>query len=103
MIGAVGGGLFVVGVVFGLVARSQSQKVESTAADHSNFDPSVQSLGKTSEALQWVGYGLGLTAMAAGLVLYLTAPPPEAVEAPRVALAPLVSHDLEGALLRVSF
>ena len=103
VIGAVGGGLLVVGVVFGLVARSQSQKVESAAAAHSNFDPSVQGLGKTSEALQWVGYGLGLTAVAAGLVVYLMAPAPEAVAAPRVALEPMASHDLGGALLRVSF
>jgi tetratricopeptide (TPR) repeat protein len=100
-----GGGLFVVGAVFGLVARSQSKKVEDAAANNATFDPSVERLGKTSQTLQWVGYGLGVAAMAAGVVLYVNSrTPADQTSTPgRVAVAPVVGRDLGGASLRVTF
>ena len=102
VIAASGGAVFLLGAVFGAVARSQSKKVETTAQNSGTFDPSVESLGKSSETLQWVGYGLGLAAVATGVVLYVTAPKPESGGA-RVALAPLMTPRAGGALLRVSF
>ncbi len=99
-----GGGLCVVGAIFGLVARNQSKKVEDAAANNARFDPSVESLGKTTQTLQWVGYGVGFTALAAGLILVATSPAAaEQPEPARVALVPVVSRDRGGALLRVTF
>jgi hypothetical protein len=99
-----GGGLCVVGAIFGLVARSQSKKVEDASANNARFDPSVESLGKTTQTLQWVGYGVGFTALAAGLILVATSPAPsEQPEPARVAVVPVVSSDRGGALLRVTF
>ena len=93
-----------VGAVFGLVARSQSKKVESAASNNQRFDPSVESLGKTSQTLQWVGYGVGIAAVAAGLILYATAPPAtESVTLRQIAIAPLISRDAGGGLLQVTF
>jgi len=107
IIGGTGVGLMVVGAIFGGVAKSQSNKIEKAADYGDRFDPSVESLGKTAEVLQYVGYGLGLAGVAAGLIVYLTAPagteatalPPQ----PPVALAPLAGPGLGGALLRVAF
>ena len=67
---AAGGGLVVVGAIFGLVAKNQSNKVENATV----FDPSAQSLGKTAQTLQWVGYLVGAAGLATGLFLYATAP-----------------------------
>jgi tetratricopeptide (TPR) repeat protein len=103
-IAAAGGGLFVVGAIFGLVARNQSKKVETAANNNERFDPSVESLGKASQALQWVGLTVGAVAVAAGLILYTTSPAgTEQPPPPPIALAPLVARDGGGALLRVSF
>jgi tetratricopeptide (TPR) repeat protein len=101
-----GGGLVVVGMIFGGVAKGQSDKVEKAAANHDDFDPSVESLGKTAEVLQWVGYGLGLAAVATGLILYATAPSGNETGAqPRVAFSPMPTPALDGAgaSLRVAF
>jgi hypothetical protein len=96
--------LFVVGAIFGLVARNQSKKVETAAKNNQAFDPSVESLGKASQSLQWVGLTVGAVAVAAGLILYATAPAgTEQPPPPRIALAPVVAGDCGGALLRVTF
>ena len=106
ILAASGGGVVVVGMIFGGVAKSQSSKLEKAAAAHDAYDPSVQSLGKTSEVLQWVGYGLGLAAVATGVILYATAPTgAEAAAQPRVAISPMPTPALDGAgaSLRVTF
>lgn len=104
IIGGGGVGLMVVGAIFGGVAKSQSSKVESTAASRGTYDPSVESLGQTAEVVQWVGYGLGLAAVATGVILYATAPTGETTAAPPpVAVAPLAGPGLGGALVRVTF
>ena len=78
--------------------------MESTAAARGIYDPSVESLGKTMEVLQWVGYGLGLAAVATGVILYVTAPTGEASAAPPpIALTPVAGPGLGGASLRVTF
>jgi tetratricopeptide (TPR) repeat protein len=104
IVGGSGVGVIVIGAIFGGVAKSQSSKVESTAAARGAFDPSVESWGQTAEVLQWVGYGLGFAAVATGVILYATAPSGEtSATPPPVALAPLAGPGLGGALLRVTF
>jgi tetratricopeptide (TPR) repeat protein len=105
IIGGTGVGLMVVGAIFGGVTKSQSNKVEKAATYGERFDPSVESLGKTAEVLQYVGYGLGLAGLATGLFLYLTAPAGTEASAPPppVAVAPLAGPGLGGALVQVAF
>jgi hypothetical protein len=98
-----GGALIVVGAIFGLVAKSQSTKVETAAANGERFDPSVESVGKSSQALQWVGYGLGAVAAVTGVILYVTAPPAMEPPGPQVAIAPIAVPGLTGGVLRVTF
>jgi tetratricopeptide (TPR) repeat protein len=100
-----GGGLMVVGGIFGLVARNQAKKVETAASRGDRFDPAVESLGKTAQTLQWIGYGLGAAAVVTGLVLYVTAPVQEETQPPpRVTVAPLAVPGSGGALsLHVTF
>ena len=99
--------MVVVGAIFGLVAKSQSSKVETAANNGEAFDPSVQKLGKTSQALQWVGYLLGGAALVTGVVLYATSPSStagyEAPPPPRVTMAPVIGPGTGGALLRLTF
>jgi tetratricopeptide (TPR) repeat protein len=98
-----GGAMVLVGAIFGLVARSQSTKVETAANNGERFDPSVESLGKSSQALQWVGYGIGIAAAVTGLILYATAPSATETAAPQVAIAPVAVPGLTGGALRVTF
>ncbi|MEP6652623.1 MAG: PEGA domain-containing protein [Myxococcales bacterium] len=53
------------GLVFGLAARSASNDVSA------RYDESRDSAGKRNEALQWVGYGVGAAAVAAGAFLFV--------------------------------
>lgn len=96
-----GAGVMLIGAIFGGIAKSQSNKVEDTAANRGRFDPSVESLGQAAEVIQWVGYGVGAAAVATGLILYATAPSGEA--GGRVAVAPFAGPTLGGAQLRVVF
>lgn len=62
---ASGGAVFLGGgVLFGLAARSASSDVSK------RYDASRDSAGKRDQTLQWVGYGVGLTAIAAGVLLF---------------------------------
>ena len=95
------------GIVFGAIARSESRKVETAAANNDAFDPGVQRLGKAAQSLQWVGYLLGGAAAAAAVILYASGPhgtPEEAAPpAPRISLAPLLGRGAGGALLRLTY
>jgi tetratricopeptide (TPR) repeat protein len=104
-IAGIGGGLIVVGGIFGLVALNQAKKVETAATNGDRFDPSVETVGKNAQALQWLGYGLGIAGVVTGLILYATAPSQQETAAPpRVAVAPLAVPGAGGALsLHVTF
>ena len=91
------------GAIFGLVAQSQAKKVETTAANSGKFDPSVESLGRNAVVIQWVGYGLGVAALATGLVLLNSRPEATNAEPPRVAATAMAGRGLAGALVRVTF
>jgi hypothetical protein len=86
-----------VGALFGLGARSESKSVESAKV----FDPAVEKRGQSFESLQWVGYILG--GITAGVGVYLLATNQEHPGASPVALLPLASPHVGGAMLRVSF
>lgn len=57
------------GVVFSLLTRSTQQQVESDAGNRF-FDPNKDARGRLYETLQWVGYGVGAAAIAAGGIMY---------------------------------
>ena len=92
----------VTGAIFGLVARSQAKTIEDAAYNREKFDPSVESLGRTSVVVQWIGYGLGAAALVTGVIL-LNSHPSEATAPPRVAVAPMAGPSFGGALMRVTF
>jgi hypothetical protein len=94
---AVGGGTMLVGALFGLGARAESKSVESAQV----FDPAVEKRGQSFESLQWVGYILG--GITTGVGVYLLATNHEPPESSPVALLPLASPHVGGAMLRVSF
>jgi hypothetical protein len=94
---AVGGGTMLVGALFGLGARAESKSVESAKV----FDPAVEKRGQSFESLQWVGYILG--GITTGVGVYLLATNHEHPESSPVALLPLASPHVGGAMLRVSF
>jgi len=54
------------GIVFGALAKSYSDSVQSGAVFNPNFDER----GKLYDNLQWVGYGVGAGLIATGAVLY---------------------------------
>ena len=64
--GAVGVVCIGIGVGFGLEARSLSNQVTGA----SQFNPSDDSAGSRDAKLQWVFYGVGAVAIAAGATLY---------------------------------
>lgn len=110
-IASVGGGLILTGAVFGLIAENAENRVEEAGRNMEPFKPGVDRLGRFSETMQWVGLGVGLAAVATGLVLYVTdrKTSPDAPAFSRsvalrpVALRPLVSASSRGAALEVTF
>lgn len=104
MVASIGGAFVVGGAICGLVARSESKKVEDAAAAHQAFDPSVEKAGHHAETAQWIGYGIGAAGLAVGVILIATSPSSsETASQNRVALAPLAGPGLGGALMRVTF
>ena len=104
---AVGAALVVGGSVFGILTRAAAdRKAELTRgsglieAERTRALASVVREGQRDEVLQWVGYGVGATALTAGVVLYLLGRP-DAGEGGRVAVAPFAGPGGAGALVRV--
>ncbi len=89
--GSVGAGAAIVGAIFGLRARSLSNRV--TEADA--FSRSDDSAGQRAETLQWAFYGIGAGALVTGGVLYYLGMPSSPV-APSISLGPLVGPDSAG-------
>jgi hypothetical protein len=82
-----------VGAYFGLRTRALERQVANAPA----YDAGDYQAGRTAHTLQFVMYGIGAAAVAAGGVLYYLASRPE----PRLALLPALSATAVGALLRV--
>jgi len=101
-----GGLLMLIGVLEYTVAKKASQDVEKAAKNNESFDPAVEDRGKSAEKMQWVFYGLGTLAVAAGAGLWFYGQHVTAAETTtwRVSLAPTLGpNGLGGATLRVNF
>jgi hypothetical protein len=90
--GSVGAGSIIAGAVFGLRARSLSNKV----AGANKFNPSDQSAGQRAETLQWTFYGIGAGAIVAGGVLYYLGLRAAQPTSAAVSLGPMVGPGTAG-------
>jgi len=101
-LGAAGAGLLAAGVVFGVLARRESDglthdsEMGTPPAHPTPFDAGKESRGIAYERLQIVGLVAGGVAAAAGAALYATSRPRVTVEAG-------AGHALAGASVRVAF
>jgi len=100
-VGAAGVGLVAAGLVFGLLARRESdsltQDSDKGTFDHPTpFDPGKESRGVLYERLEIIGLVAGGVAVAAGATIYL-------ISRRRVAVEPVAGHSLAGANLRLAF
>jgi tetratricopeptide (TPR) repeat protein len=103
-----GAALMVVGIIQWRRAVSASNDIEAAARAMDEFDPAVEDRGKSAETLQWVFYGLGTAALAAGAGLWFYGQHVTANETTtwRVSLAPTIApgrSTFGGATLRISF
>jgi tetratricopeptide (TPR) repeat protein len=102
-----GGGavLMLLGIYEYTRASSASDDIEAAARANQAFDPAVEDRGKSAETLQWVFYGLGTAAIAAGAGLWFYGQHVTATETTtwRVSLAPTIAPHHGGATLRISF
>jgi len=100
-VGAVGAVAFVGGVLLGVQAQNLSDDV------HNRYSQDAFDRGQRAGKLQWVGYGLGIAGLATGAVLFVmgrSADAAEHAQAPRaLALVPLLSPGLAGAMVRTGF
>jgi len=67
--------LIAAGIAFGAAAQSAADEVGK------KYNSSTDSAGKRDATLQWVGYGVGAAALAAGTLLYLHGRQPESEHA----------------------
>jgi tetratricopeptide (TPR) repeat protein len=97
--------MWVVGIVEWRRAVSASHDVENAAMAMQQFDPAVESRGKSAETAQWVFYGLGALAIGAGAGLWFYGQHVTAAETTtwRVSMAPVVGPNQGGATLRIAF
>jgi hypothetical protein len=81
-----------VGALFGLQARSLSNKVSGA----SKFNPSDDSAGSRDAKLQWVFYGVGAVATAGGVALYYLGVRAARTAPASVSLAPVLGPGTAG-------
>jgi hypothetical protein len=98
-----GAAALIAGVVFSIETHGISDDVASNAA-HRNFSRTTYDRGKLFEELQWVGYGVGAAALAAGGVLYYLGYQAAHSPAPdSVSLLPMLLPGGTGAVVQGSF
>ena len=100
-VGAAGVGLVAAGLVFGLLARRESDSLTQDSQMGTPSHPTLFDLGKESrgvayERLEIIGLVAGGIAVAAGATIY-------AFSRRRVAVEPVAGHALAGATLRLAF
>jgi hypothetical protein len=100
-VGASGAGLIAAGLVFGVLARRESDSLTHDSqigtSDHPTpFDPGKESRGLAYERLEVIGFVAGAVAVAAGTAIYVTT-------RRRVAVEPAAGNALAGATVRVTF
>jgi PEGA domain len=102
VLGSAGAAVVIVGMVFGLAAKSDGDANAKTGA---TFSSSTYDAGHRDQTLQYVGYGLGAALIAAGVTTYLIGGHAHGQEAggasgPTVSLAPTGGGALASAALR---
>jgi tetratricopeptide (TPR) repeat protein len=95
---AIGGGLFLVGALFGNAAVGAANDIDDTAKKGGTYDPSVETRGKNDQAAEAGFMVVGVLAAAAGGALYLYGRNQE-----QVAVTPVASASGLGANLTVRF
>jgi tetratricopeptide (TPR) repeat protein len=99
-VGAAGVGLVAAGLVFGVLARQESDSLthdSQIGVDHPTlFDPGKESRGIAYERLEIIGLVAGGVAVAAGATIY-------AISRRRVTVEPVAGRSLAGASLRLTF
>jgi iron complex outermembrane receptor protein len=90
--GSVGAASVIAGAIFGLRARSLSNRV----ADANTFNRSDDSAGQRAETLQWTFYGIGAGALVTGVVLYTLGLRASQTAPATVSLAPVVGPGTAG-------
>jgi hypothetical protein len=88
VLGSAGAAVVIVGMVFGLAAKSDGDANAKTGA---TFSSSTYDAGHRDQTLQYVGYGLGAALIAAGVTTFLIGGHAHGQEAAGVASGPTVS------------
>ena len=102
VVGGVGLAAVATGGLFSLLVRSTKQQVESDAHKQ-NYDPSLDSRGRSYETWQWVSYGVGAGLVATGAVLFVVGQQRMQAERPSVALVPRIDRGMGTLLLEGRF
>jgi uncharacterized membrane protein YjfL (UPF0719 family) len=97
-----GAAALIAGAVFSIETQSISDDVASNAA-HRNFSRTTYDRGKLFEELQWVSYGVGAAALAAGGVLYYLGYGAHSPAPDSVGLLPMLLPGGTGAVVQGSF
>lgn len=101
ILGSAGAAVVIVGVVFGLAAKSDGDANAKTGA---TFSSSTYDAGHRDQTLQYVGYGLGAALIAAGVTTFLIGGNAHGQESaatgPTVSFAPTNGGALASAALR---
>jgi hypothetical protein len=93
VLGGVGGLGLVTGTVFAVLSHQKFSQVED------KYNPSEESKGKTYSTIEWVGFGVGVAAIAGAVITALPWSSPPS----RVSYAPTVGPGMAGATMGMSF
>jgi hypothetical protein len=103
VVGSVGVAAVGAGVAFSLLTKSTQGQVESDGR-RNVFDPDKYSRGQTYASLQWVGYGVGAVAIAAGaLMMFARGTTSQPGGGQQLALVPAVGSGQAGLSLQGGF
>jgi tetratricopeptide (TPR) repeat protein len=87
ILGGAGVGMTAVGIYFGLAARSQSKQLDGYKGEWGPKQNGIQQKGQRDARLGWTFDGVGVAAIAAGIVLYVIGGH-HAAESPGVSVVP---------------
>jgi hypothetical protein len=97
IVASVGGAAVIGGIVFGLKAKGLQDEVQT------RYDAGKYDSGKSAATLQWVFYGIGGAAIAAGAVLYTLGWRASSHEPSSVSFLPVLDPRAPGGAVRMVF
>ncbi len=101
--GAVGALALTGGIIMGLRVSALEKQVNEDSVNHT-FDETKYASGRSAETFQWVGLGIGITALAGGAILYgLGYEDARATDAAGTGAGPSFAISPNGGSMRVSF